>query len=233
LLFDIVNVGGGPINIDGPPGLCPGETGTLNVTPSDANSYTWSNGASGSTINISNPGTYSVTATYSGGCTSSASIVVQGEGGAPPTITGGTTFCENSSLTLTAQGGNYTAYNWSNGEATPSITINQGGTYSVTVTSNSGCTGVASATITERPLPSVNFSVGNPDVCAGDCTTVTATFTGTAPFTLTYVTPAGTFTQTFSGNTGTFQVCTAAGSPPGSLVVQATALTDAFCTCND
>ncbi len=83
-----------------------------------------------------------------------------------------------------------------------------------------------------RPLPAVTFSAANPNVCAGACTTVTATFTGTAPFTLTYTTTAsGTVTQTFSENTGTFQVCTAAGSPPGSLVVQATALVDAWCTC--
>jgi hypothetical protein len=233
LLSDIVNVGGGLINIDGPPSLCPGETGALTVTPNNANSYIWSNGASGSTINISNPGTYSVTATYSGGCTSTASIVVQGAGGAPPTIAGGTTFCENSNLTLTVQGGNYMAYNWSNGETTPSITINQGGTYSVTVTGNSGCTGVASTTITERPLPAVTFSAANPDVCAGACTTVTASFTGTAPFTLTYINPvSGAVTQTFSGNTGTFQVCTAAGALPGSLVVQATALSDGFCACD-
>jgi hypothetical protein len=84
-----------------------------------------------------------------------------------------------------------------------------------------------------HPLPTVVFSVANPNVCAGACTTVTATFTGTAPFNLTYTNPAtGSVTQTFSGNTGTFQVCTLPGSPPGSLVVPATELTDAFCTCN-
>ncbi len=83
-----------------------------------------------------------------------------------------------------------------------------------------------------RPIPAVTFSAANPNVCAGACTTVTANFTGTAPFTLTYTSPAaGTVTQTFSGTTGTFQVCTAAGSPPGSLVVQATALVDLNCSC--
>lgn len=83
-----------------------------------------------------------------------------------------------------------------------------------------------------RPLPTVTFSVANPNVCAGACTTVAATFTGTPPFTLSYDTPAtGTQTQTFAGNTGTFQVCTPAGSLPGSFSVQATALTDAWCTC--
>ncbi len=83
-----------------------------------------------------------------------------------------------------------------------------------------------------HPLPAVTFTVSNPNVCAGACTTVTAAFTGTAPFTLTYTTPAsGPVTQTFSGSPATFQVCTAVGSPPGNLVVQATNVTDAWCVC--
>ncbi|MCC6410287.1 MAG: hypothetical protein IT270_01435 [Saprospiraceae bacterium] len=86
--------------------------------------------------------------------------------------------------------------------------------------------------VTWRPQPAVVFSVADPDVCVGNCTTVTANFTGTAPFTLTYNTLiSGSVTQVFSGNTGTFQVCAALGSPPGNLVVQAEALEDAFCSC--
>lgn len=83
-----------------------------------------------------------------------------------------------------------------------------------------------------HPVPTVVFSVANSNVCAGACTTVTATFTGTAPFTLTYTSPAtGSVTQTFPSNTGSFQVCTLPGSPPGSLVVQATSVEDLFCLC--
>jgi len=88
--------------------------------------------------------------------------------------------------------------------------------------------------VTWRPLPAVSFSVagGNTNVCsAGDCRTLTATFTGTPPFTLSYTALGSTFTQTFSGNTGTFQVCVPAGTPTGPLQVQATALTDGWCTC--
>lgn len=83
-----------------------------------------------------------------------------------------------------------------------------------------------------RPLPSVAFSLaGSPDVCTGDCRTVTATFTGTPPFTLAYTTPEGNFTQTVAGNTGSFQVCVPTGTPPGALTVQVTGLTDAWCAC--
>jgi hypothetical protein len=89
------------------------------------------------------------------------------------------------------------------------------------------------AQVTWRPKPTVVFSTSNPNVCAGACTDVTATFTGTPPFVLTYSSPAtGTVTQTFSGYTGIFQVCTLPGAPPGSLTVQATNLSDAWCTCN-
>lgn len=82
-----------------------------------------------------------------------------------------------------------------------------------------------------RPRPTVTFTVANPNVCAGECRTVTATFVGTPPFNLTYTTPAGTVTQVFSGNTSSFQVCAPAGAAAGALGVQATNLTDAWCGC--
>jgi hypothetical protein len=83
-----------------------------------------------------------------------------------------------------------------------------------------------------RLRPSVTLTVANPNVCVGECTSVTANFTGTPPFVLTYSSPAtGIMTQTFSSNTGTFQVCAPAGAIPGSLTVQATSLVDAWCTC--
>jgi hypothetical protein len=84
-----------------------------------------------------------------------------------------------------------------------------------------------------RPRPSVTLTVANPNVCVGECTSVTANFTGTPPFVLSYSSPAtGIMTQNFSSNNGTFQVCAPAGAIPGSLTVQATSLTDAWCTCN-
>jgi len=98
---------------------------------------------------------------------------------------------------------------------------------------NDPCLDVSNAvSVVWRPLPSVSFSAANPNVCAGACTDLTATFTGTPPFVLIYSSPAtGTVTQTFSGYTGIFQVCTLPGAPPGSLTVQATSVVDAWCSC--
>ncbi len=81
-----------------------------------------------------------------------------------------------------------------------------------------------------RPLPAVTFSTANPNVCSGACKTINANFTGAPPFTLTYNSPAGSSTQIFSGNSGSFDVCPPTNSM-GNFVIQATALADAFCAC--
>jgi hypothetical protein len=87
------------------------------------------------------------------------------------------------------------------------------------------------AQVTWRSQPAVVFSLANPDVCAGDCTTVTATFTGTPPFTLSYTFLGNTFTRTFSSNTGNFQVCIPAGTAQGGVNLSAIALEDTWCSC--
>ncbi len=83
-----------------------------------------------------------------------------------------------------------------------------------------------------HPLPEVELQTDNSDVCPGNCRTLTATLTGTPPFTLTVTSPAGTTTVTIQANTGTFEICPLPGTPPGSFTVQVTTLTDGFCSCN-
>lgn len=88
------------------------------------------------------------------------------------------------------------------------------------------------ATVIWRPQPAVTFSVPNVNVCVGACKTLDVTFTGTAPFTLTYTSMVnGSITQTFAGNSGTVQICPPVGTQLGNLQISATALSDAWCTC--
>ncbi len=82
-----------------------------------------------------------------------------------------------------------------------------------------------------HPLPEVELQTDNSDVCPGGCRTLTAVLTGSPPFTLTVSSPAGIESFTFQSNTGTFEICPPPGMPPGSFTVQATTLTDAYCTC--
>ncbi len=83
------------------------------------------------------------------------------------------------------------------------------------------------------PQPTVAFSVNHPNLCKGDCTLVTTTFTGTPPFSLTYSnTFTGLETKIFQDNIGSFEICAPLDSPSGNLVIQAIELTDANCSCN-
>jgi hypothetical protein len=221
-----------PLVVNGPASLCPGQTGTLTATPNNGNNYTWSNGASGSSITVNGPGTYSVTATFNGGCTSTGSITVAGENLPSPTVSGPSGLCPGETIELSATGG-YATYEWSNGQNTQTISVNTAGSYAVTVTSPSGCTASASATVVAQIAPSVSFSAQND--CSSGCQMIDATFTGTAPYTLTYQVTAGatqqTFTQTFGNSNASFEVCPPPGFS-GSMEVSAVGLTDAFCTCN-
>jgi len=84
-----------------------------------------------------------------------------------------------------------------------------------------------------RLLPAVELSTANPNVCPGECTDIAVVFTGTPPFTLTYTASGLSPTsQTFMSNTAVFPVCLPVDIPFGSWTITATALEDAFCTCN-
>jgi subtilisin-like proprotein convertase family protein len=155
-------------------------------------------------------------------------------GGLPPDANAGADInaCPNQSTTLTASGGD--SYLWSTGATTANILVQPTvtTTYSVTVTSTGCGTDTDEVVVTVFPQPTVSFTVDNPDVCAGGCTSVNANLTGLAPFTLTYtINGGGQLTEVFSSNTGTFEVCAPAGAPPGGLLLQSISLSDANCSC--
>ncbi len=87
-----------------------------------------------------------------------------------------------------------------------------------------------------QPLPSIQLATPNANLCAGDCRTLNVLLTGTGGFTVAGNLVVGgniigTFSETFGGNTGTILLCVPDGTPPGSVLVQPTVLTDAWCNC--
>ena len=159
-----------PAVITGITHICEGENATLSV--SGAGTYTWSNGAQTSSITVSTPGTYTVTASLPNGCSSTASAEVTVASAPTPTILGNTTLCQGQSTTLTANGGN--SYLWNNGSTNNNISVSQSGVYTVIATNAEGCSATASVTVSVNPLPSVNIS-GSNSFCQGDNVTLTAT----------------------------------------------------------
>ena len=95
----------------------------------------------------------------------------------PATITAGgsTTICAGGSVTLTASAGS--SYLWNNNATTASITVNESGTYSVTVSNAEGCSATSSpVTVTVNPLPAIPVisTSGSTAVCVGSPVTLTA-----------------------------------------------------------
>jgi hypothetical protein len=96
---------------------------------------------------------------------------------------------------------------------------------------NDPCLDISNAVqVIWRPLPSVQM-LASPNICQGGCTTIDLQFTGSPPFELTWSTPAGTTTATFSNVNGSLEICPPAGTPLGNYTVQAVALSDVYCAC--
>jgi hypothetical protein len=87
-----------------------------------------------------------------------------------------TTICANNPITLNAPTG-FTTYLWSNLQNTESITTNQAGSYSVTVTDANGCVSIASVPLVVTLIPSPSApsitSAANA-ICSGDSITLFA-----------------------------------------------------------
>jgi hypothetical protein len=103
--------------------------------------YAWNTGQTSSQIQVNSSTVALVTVTNAAGCSTVDSVVV--EVNANPIIDLGSdsTVCENwLPLSLTPSStANLTTYNWSTGETTPSISIDQAGTYGVTVRDVNNC----------------------------------------------------------------------------------------------
>ncbi|NUN99964.1 MAG: VCBS repeat-containing protein [Saprospiraceae bacterium] len=118
---------------DGPLTFCSGESVTLSA-PAGFSNYTWSNGSTGDAILVTESGVYSVVVNEGNGCFStSLPLVVTVDPVETPSISvsGDTLFCQGSSVELTAS--DATAYTWSTGAVTPSISVTETGDYSVTI----------------------------------------------------------------------------------------------------
>ena len=130
--------------------------------------YAWSNGKNTPSIEVKESGVFILTVTSSAGCSASDSIEITVNENLIVDILGDNTFCEGESIILEVkqQEEGYT-YEWSNGETGPEIEIFEGGTYEVTVTNESGCSGTDSKKVTMYPKPTAQIS-GKTQLCEGE-----------------------------------------------------------------
>ncbi|MFM7006859.1 MAG: gliding motility-associated C-terminal domain-containing protein [Flavobacteriales bacterium] len=184
---------------------------SIAVVASGGAGYSWSNGTSNvgnlTSLSITTPGTYTVTATAANGCTDTEIITVTQNIIAPTaaiTNTTNTTVldCNTTAISLTANGG--TSYSWTNGStnlgSNATINLNTAGTYTLTATAANGCTDTEVITITSQANTNPTFTQIAP-ICTGTTfslpTTSTNNVTGSwSPAPNLMATTTYTFTPT-------------------------------------
>ncbi|GAB2558432.1 hypothetical protein GCM10027190_05260 [Spirosoma areae] len=201
--------------------ICVGQT--VSLTASGGTSYTFSTGLVNTsgllTVSPTTTTPYSVTVGNASGCvsTTTATVTINPSPVASVTATS-LTLCAGQSTTLTASGG--TAYLWSTGASTPSITVNPTTTttYSVTVTNASGCASTTSVTVTVNGQPQI-VSISQSALCVGNIASLTINATNGGSGTLEYSINGGAFTtgSSFTVNAPVSTTVTVVARTQGSI----------------
>lgn len=193
------------ISASGPLTWCGSGSVTLSVPT--YSSYLWSTGATTQSIVVTTSGTYSCTVTDANGCTGASNAVTVTAGSSlSPNISSsnGIYLCSGQSTVLSTTQ-SFQSYQWSTGDTTSTITVTQSGTYTVTVTDASGCTGVSS------PFTVTAVSSLSPTITAGSatkfCTGGFVVLSVTEPY-ATYQWSNGATTQSITVTTSGTYSCT-------------------------
>ncbi len=203
------------ITVSGPLSFCNG--GSVTLSSSSLIGNVWSSGETTQSITVNQSGNYSVTVTDVNGCSATSlptSVTVNPLPVVKINASGSLNFCSGGSVTLSSSSvsGNV----WSSGETTQSITVNQSGNYSVTVTDDNGCSASSASTVTVNPLPLVSITADGPlSFCSGGSVTLSSSSvsgnvwsSGEATQTIT-VTQSGSYAVTVTDMNG----CSASSSP--------------------
>ena len=151
--------------------FCQGASVTLSAK-GDYDSYFWSTGASGQSITIDTEGTYTLIVADDNGCVGDTVVNIVSLSNPTPQIIGNSLICKETAINLKTSG-DYTQYIWSTGDTTATVSVNESGSYQVTVTNEFGCTGTTAFSIEEAPDLAVNI-IGNTAICKDASTTLQA-----------------------------------------------------------
>lgn len=156
--------------------VCPGESIALTAS-GGFNTYTWSNGASGAQIIVSNSGNFSVAATTEDGCELTSSeislslAVVDTPVVVLPAVN---TFCAGDVLTASAEPG-LSAIIWQDGTTGSNYLVSASGILTYNAIDASGCAVQSqAATVIMNPLPAVEVTASETLVNLGDTVQLSA-----------------------------------------------------------
>lgn len=187
---------------------------SVSGTGSGTLTYSWAPGSlSGSTQNALSAGTYTVTVTDGGGCTNSTTLTIT-----EPTaiaITPGTISPANcgvndgsASVNVSGGAGGFT-YLWTPSGSTSATASNLGGgTYTVDVEDQNGCTASTSLVVTNIGGPTVTLASSSNVSCFGenDGSASVSVTGGSSPYTYNWLPSGGTGATASNLTAGTYTV---------------------------
>lgn len=139
------------VNLGNDTAVCANVPLTLNAGNPGA-AYLWNDNSTNSTLVASAAGQYRVKVTNSFNCSTSDTINIAHKVVPVVSLGNDTMICHVQPLTLNAANPG-AAYLWNTGATSQTISVNQAGTYSVSVTNASNCTGTDAIAITIMPQP--------------------------------------------------------------------------------
>jgi gliding motility-associated-like protein len=246
----IVNVNPLPTVTVAPITICQGIAGTL--TASGANTYAWSpatglSATTGATVSA-NPAattTYTVTGTSATGCVNTSTVTVTVSPSATLGMSSTNVSCfggNNGSATVNPVGGStpYT-FSWSPSGGTAATASGLiAGTYTVTVTTNNGCTSTATATITQPAGMTLTMSAVTATCGASNGQASVVVTGGTTPYSYSWAPSggtgvtaggltAGTYTVTVTDNNGCIRTNSVAVNNSGSPTATTNVVANVSC----
>jgi PKD repeat protein len=151
--------------------------GSVTLSSSTANGYSWSSTETTQSIDVLVSGSYVVTTVDANGCSATSqpvTVVVNALPVVNISTNGATQFCQGGSVTITSSIA--TGNVWSNGETTSAIVVNASGNYSTVVTDANNCSATSSViaiTVDTVSTPSISSS-GPLSICNGSTVDLTA-----------------------------------------------------------
>jgi gliding motility-associated-like protein len=235
------------------PASCGSNNGSVTVSASGGSgsfTYSWNSNPvqTGATASNLAAGPYIVTATDALGCTQTFNVTITSAGGPTVTITNPVNpTCNNGTngtATASVSGGTGTMdYAWSpaGGTAATGTGLSGGILYTVTVTDDNGCVGIATITLTNPTAIAVTTSATDANCGASDGTLTASASGGTGTLDYSWSTspvqntatatavPAGTYTVTVTDDNGCTATATQSVNNVGAPTISIVSQTDVTC----
>lgn len=221
------------------PATCGANDGTISLTFSGGTApytFQWNNGSTVMNPTQLSAGTYNVTITDANGCSYTELATVTTTGSLAVNTFVQYDSCQGTACIVASTVPNAT-YSWSNGAVTPQICGLPDGTYNVTVTGPSGCTGFAIETVVNATVLQA-AATSTPASCGSDGSVISTATGGTPPYTYAWNTldntstvsnlPAGNYTVTVSDVNGCSTTATT-NIANGSFSLDSITVTQATC----